>query len=251
MHPRWARGWIPFPRLAYNPGEVGGSPFWHERRSYSRHEAWEYLWVLAAHGPHPFAIPGSSQVVELRTGETPPLAVRRLMQVWGWKSKRKVEDFLFTLQELGEIAKGQRTKFGDTYVFVGASPRKDQGDATGTQPGRNRDAGGTMDNDLMKGKNTSPPSGEKRARTRGSRFVPENWTPANEARLREIAAAQGADFDHEMRKMRDHEFNRAYTDWDKVAANWMRNATPNGKGRSPQRADTNDVPAYVPPPAYF
>ena len=203
MHPRWARGWIPFPRSAYDANETGGSPFWHEKRSLSRHEAWEYLWVHAAHGPHPWAIPGTSQVIQLDTGETPPLAIRKLMQIWGWKSKRKVEEFLFTLLDLGEIVKGQRTKFGDTYVFVGASVRSNQGAANGTETGRTRDADGTIDNKL-RGKDNSPPTGE--SAERGNRLKPvkvrrtplpmtDDWAPsADTVRLAEALHVNLAPF---------------------------------------------------------
>jgi hypothetical protein len=253
---------VPFPRVVYNPGEVGSSPFWHERRVYSRHEAWEYLWVSAAHGPHPYAIPGSAQVIHLQLGETPPLAVRRLMQIWGWKSKRKVEEFLSSLLDLGEIEKGQRTKFGDTYVFAGASPKRVEGDAGGTETGRTRDAGGTIEKDVekgSKGNNPSPPTGEKRApvRTRGGRRVagtetplPADWEPND--RHAEIALREGRDLGKEADRFKSNAEAKGlvYVSWNSAFSTWLTSEygkplNGNGKARSNGR-DNDDWRKPIP-----
>jgi uncharacterized protein YdaU (DUF1376 family) len=67
---------------------------------------------------------------------------------------------------------------------------------------------------------------------RGSRFVPEEFQIT--AALMEWARKERPDLnlDVEVEKFRDYEFARAYTDWERVFKNWIRNA----KGQSFQKA---------------
>ena len=56
-----------------------------------------------------------------------------------------------------------------------------------------------------------------------SRFVPESWSPND--RSMEFAANKGLEKKQilqELEKMKDHEFRRPYSDWDRVFRNWIR-----------------------------
>ena len=56
-------------------------------------------------------------------------------------------------------------------------------------------------------------------------FTPDNWSPS--ARSREWALSEGfteQQIKSEMEKMKDHEFRRPYSDWDRVFRNWLRKA---------------------------
>jgi hypothetical protein len=54
------------------------------------------------------------------------------------------------------------------------------------------------------------------------RKIPADWMPQDELRL--LAATRGVDFDEEIAKLRDHEFQPPREDPDATARNWIRNA---------------------------
>ena len=59
----------------------------------------------------------------------------------------------------------------------------------------------------------------------GNRFVPDTWSP--NSRSMDFCAEKGLDkkqIAQELEKMRDHEFRRPYSDWDRVFRNWIRKA---------------------------
>jgi len=70
---------------------------------------------------------------------------------------------------------------------------------------------------------------QREVKPRGSKRCPIGWSPSPS--LIADAAERGftpAEIDDEVANIRDHEFQRPYTDWDAVAAKWFRRATPKG-----------------------
>lgn len=67
--------------------------------------------------------------------------------------------------------------------------------------------------------------------TRGSSRLPQDWIPKK--KHHELAAERGlsaSDVRNQLAMFRDHEFNRAYRDWDRVFNNWLRKANPSRPG---------------------
>jgi hypothetical protein len=121
-------------RKAFLPVEKGGDVLWNKPREFSEWEAWEYLFARAAYSPHPWSL-RKGGVVQLRRGETPPLAVRYLAERWGW-GRNRVHRFLSMLEhDLDRISGQQRTADGDTYLIVKYETYQRVGDSGGTQAG--------------------------------------------------------------------------------------------------------------------
>jgi hypothetical protein len=205
-------------------------------REYSHLEAAIDIAGMASFASRVFEEQGVRLDLEVR--ETRPLSVRFLMKRWGWKSTATVARFLSSLEtRSGTLTKHRTTRLGNTYL-VGCRLLTRCGETSNETPNEtgSETPSETKSVEVKKNsKNTSLPTGERRAR--GSRKVPKDWqpTPAEEAELRSIAAQRGADYGAEMEMLRDHEFPRTYTDWVAVARNWMRRAAAvhisNGNGK--------------------
>lgn len=61
-----------------------------------------------------------------------------------------------------------------------------------------------------------------RKRKRGSKFAPADWNPKPETVAKMAKQCPGVDLGAALAQLRDHEFPRAYTDWDRVYCNWIR-----------------------------
>ena len=113
-------------RKVFRPEEEGGDPLWHEARTFSRWEAWEYLFAYSAS----FA-PRIHAGVKLQRGETVPLSIRFLAGRWRW-SEKKVRVFLSWLEKDGRIRAQQRTEKGHTYLLVNYGRWNPEGHSKGT-----------------------------------------------------------------------------------------------------------------------
>lgn len=228
--------------------------FWLEPRVFSRWEAWEWLIQAAAWKPRPWISKGSTRVLQLQRGETPPLSLRRLADAWGW-DKMRVSRFLETLGETGmrRIRDGQRDSNGDTYILVNydtyQSSRDSKRDDDETAVRQQRDSSEThkeavkqLNNSLPTGeKNTHTPARAREKSTRTSRRCPVDWQP-NDGH-RQLALSLGVDLLSELEFFRDYTYASGKSDWDATFRNWLRTAAEkhsrsngNGNGKTVQAA---------------
>lgn len=58
------------------------------------------------------------------------------------------------------------------------------------------------------------------------KFVPDSWKPKDElvSQLAEKWRVEKKEILRQLEIMRDHEFRRSYTDWNRVFRNWIRKA---------------------------
>jgi hypothetical protein len=189
------------------------------------------------------------QGVRLQVGETPAVSLAGLEARFNWtpKAARLFLEYALSAKCADEtgirIRRGRRVQGhpqghseghpqGHTYLIglvrFAIGEGHPQGHSEGHPQGHSKE-----EKDVREGKN-SLPTGEKKPRTRGGRTVPADWhpTPQQEQELRSIAVQRGADYGEQMVMLRDHEFPRPYTDWYKVALNWMRRANPSSNGRA-------------------
>jgi hypothetical protein len=236
-------GHVKISRRAYET-----DPFWLERREFSRWEAWEWMIQAASWKPREWALKQALGVVRLERGETPPLSVRHLADVWGW-SKSKVSRFVQTLGEsdMNRIRDSRSTPDGDTYIIVNYdtyqtsrdSSFRSLGDSSGTAAGQQRDS----NTEASKQVSLSLPTGEKNTHTpartradRSTRRCPAEWQP-NDGH-RQLALSLGVDMLAELEFFRDYTFAKGHSDWDATFRNWIRTAAEkqarsngNGNGR--------------------
>lgn len=196
-------------------------PYWTEKRTYSRAEAWLDCWAnMAAWMDHKKLV-GSRQV-DLKRGEF--LASDRfLMKRWGW-SRGKVRRWIEAATEANEIRPTRETSDGTTYLVVSFDLMQpggtNDGTSDGTTNGPATDQQRTKENEGNKGNEVVPP--KKRAKRKCQ--IPDDWTP-NETHQR-IAKEERVSLIREAEKFRTHASANArrLVDWDAGFCNWLRNA---------------------------
>jgi hypothetical protein len=193
--------------------------------------------------------------IRLRVGETPPVSLSSLEARFNWTKKTARVFLEYALsskcaEETGiRVKRGQLVKghhlgqgeghhLGHTYIIGLVRLTDCEGHHLGQGEGHHLGQG-IQEKSEEVSKNSLPTGEKKHTRPRGSRRIPETWTPDAELEvvLRAIAVQRGADYDEQMVMLRDHEFPRPYHDWSAVARNWFRNSRPkiggtNGNGRN-------------------
>lgn len=221
-------GYFKLSRKGFRDIEAGGCPLWNEKRELSRWEAWIYLIQAASHTAHEYT-PRGVRPLALVRGETRPLSIRYLMQVWGWGSKKRVSAFLEQLITWDRIRVQQRTPNGDTYVVVNYDTYQDGGDSSG-----DRDGDSSGDKGEVRRKENEVKKEGKPARARREKKtevpLPAEWAPNDQHRTK--AAELGLDVEWEAEQFRDRHtaLGSLFVDWDAAFRTWLRNAPKFNRG---------------------
>ena len=123
-------GYYAVSRKAHLPVSHGGDVLWNEKRSFSRWEAWQYMFAAAAYEDNTREEVGGELFV-LQRGETRPLSIRYLATAWGWTEK-KVRGFIAWLEKDGRASVSRRSEKGHSYIIVNYGVYQPQGHSKGT-----------------------------------------------------------------------------------------------------------------------